>query len=93
MTRPGPRQRGYTTAHDRERARWAPRVDAGLVDCWRCTQPIEPGRPWDLGHNDDRTAWNGPEHRHCNRSAAGIKGNQVTRAIKDKATVRTSRDW
>ncbi len=60
--------RGYGVAHQRERARWAPRVAAGAVACWRCQTPIDPNEPWDLGHNDeDRGKYNGPEHRKCNR--------------------------
>jgi hypothetical protein len=88
----GARDRGYTTAHDRERARWVPKVDAGLVDCARCHEHIEPGRPWDLGHNDERTEWTGPEHRVCNRRAGGRNGARVTNAMRSK-TVHTSRDW
>lgn len=90
--KPGPRQRGYTAAHDRERARWAPKVDAGLVDCARCAQLIEPGRPWDLGHTDDRTGWSGPEHAACNRKAGGRNGARVTNAMR-RVGVRTSREW
>ena len=70
MPRPGTRQqRGYHAAHDRERARLAPIVARGLTRCARCGQTITPGEPWDLGHNDDRTGWTGPEHASCNRSA------------------------
>src|SRR5689334_19563531 len=71
--RPGPRQRGYDTGHDRLRKQWAVKVAANLVDCWRCGEHIEPGEPWDLGHDDgDRTQYCGPEHAYrCNRSAAG----------------------
>jgi hypothetical protein len=64
-------QRGYDREHDAERARWAPLVEAGGVDCARCGLLIGPGEPWDLGHTDDRTAWTGPEHARCNRAAAG----------------------
>lgn len=32
------------------RAAWAPRVEAGLVVCWRCGLLITPGQDWDLGH-------------------------------------------
>ena len=68
-------QRGYGGAHQRERARWAPHVAAGLVACARCGERIPPGAPWDLGHHDhDRTRYSGPEHRACNRSAAGKRG-------------------
>lgn len=88
----GPRQRGYDGAHDRERARWVPKVNAGLVDCARCGGPIEPGRPWDLGHTDDRSGWSGPEHVTCNRKAGGANGALVTNAMR-RTAVRQSRDW
>lgn len=69
-------QRGYTAEHDTLRARWKPKVDACTVHCHakRCLMParlILPGQAWDLGHTDDRTAWTGPEHATCNRSAGG----------------------
>jgi hypothetical protein len=39
------------------------------VLCRRCDKPIEPGTPWDLGHDDqDRTRPAMPERRRCNRS-------------------------
>lgn len=62
-------QRGYDTAHTKERERWAPLVHRGLVTCTRCGRRITPPQPWDLGHNDQRTAWTGPEHATCNRGA------------------------
>lgn len=92
MPRGSTAARGYGTAHRRERARWVKRVDAGLVDCARCGQPIEPGRPWDLGHNDDRTGWTGPEHRICNRRVGGRNGATVTNTAR-RAVVRQSREW
>jgi hypothetical protein len=69
-------QRGYDAEHDRLRAWWKPKVEAGLVDCHAitCLLPhprIWPGMDWDLGHTPDRTAWTGPEHATCNRSAGG----------------------
>lgn len=69
-------QRGYTSEHDRLRARWKPKVEAGLVDCHAATC-IERQRrillraAWDLGHTPDRKAWTGPEHARCNRAAGG----------------------
>ena len=87
---PNPRgtttQRGYGTAHRRERKRWEPRVNAGQADCARCGEPIKPDDAWDLGHTDDRTAWTGPEHAgRCNRSAGG------TTSATLKA--HTTRNW
>lgn len=84
--------RGYGLSHKAERERWRPKVDAGLVECARCHQPIEPGRPWDLGHNDERTAWTGPEHRVCNRRAGGANGAMVSNAARHQGT-RQSRVW
>lgn len=72
--RRGTRQeRGYDANHDRLRAEWAPRVASGRVKCANpdCGRIIRPGEPWDLGHTDDRTAYRGPEHARCNRSAGG----------------------
>lgn len=69
--------RGYGAAHQRERAKWKPKVDAGVVDCWRCGKRIKPdptltGDGWDLGHDDnDRSIYRGPEHSTCNRSKTG----------------------
>lgn len=70
----GSRQaRGYDAAHDRLRARWAPKVATGRVRCWRCGERISPTEPWDLGHDEQyRTKHRGPEHANrCNRSAGG----------------------
>ncbi|AVO21702.1 HNH endonuclease [Mycobacterium phage MooMoo] len=71
-------QRGYGSKHKRERAKWVPKVKAGIVNCWRCGTPIHPNQPWDLGHDDhDRSITIGPEHRgkECpaggNRATAG----------------------
>jgi len=69
--RPGTTARGYGWTHRRDRAGWAPVVQAGAVRCRRCGDLIEPGQAWDLGHNDERTSA-APEHRgKCNRWAAG----------------------
>lgn len=67
-------QRGYDAAHDAERERWAPYVEAGIVVCDKCNTLIQPGSAWDLGHNDRRTAWTGPEHAHCNRGHRPAQG-------------------
>lgn len=78
MPKPGGTSaRGYGPAHRRLRAKLAPSVDAGLVDCWRCGQRIQVGQAWDLGHDDnDRSIYRGPEHAGpCNRHAAALKAN------------------
>ena len=72
-------ERGYDAPHDRLRAHYQRRMDAGeTFTCARCGQPVDP-TDWDLGHTDARTAWTGPEHRsECNRSAAGRKGAAIS---------------
>jgi hypothetical protein len=71
--RPGPRARGYDRTHDRTRQQYIDHMrSGGRINCWRCGGRIQPGEPWDLGHDDhDRSVTRGAEHRHCNRSAAG----------------------
>ena len=64
-------QRGYTAEHVRLRKQLGVLVAQGRAICARCHDPIDPTEPWDLGHSDDRKAWTGPEHTHCNRAAGG----------------------
>lgn len=70
--RPRSRARGYDKRHEALRARWSPLVATGEVSCWRCHNLIEAGSSWDLGHNDERTAYMGPEHESCNDRAGGL---------------------
>lgn len=71
-------QRGYGIRHQSLRGSFQGAINGGLIDCWRCGQPIRPGDDWDLGHDDDdRTITRGPEHAYCNRSAAGRKGRRL----------------
>ena len=70
----------YRHHHQRERQAWAPLVNSGTVNCWRCEQAgnpdptIHPGEPWDLGHRPGQPSH--PEHTHCNRRAGAIEGNR-----------------
>ena len=69
----GTRQaRGYDAEHQRIRATWQARIDAGEhITCWRpdCNTVLT-GRAWHLGHHDNRTHA-GPECVACNLSHAG----------------------
>lgn len=54
--------------HQRERAHWQQRMDAGeVVRCRRCKLPILSSEPWDLGHPAPKH----PEHRGHNRATMG----------------------
>jgi hypothetical protein len=85
----GTTARGYGSRHQAERRRWEPIVAAGEAICARCDKPIDPTGPFDLGHNEDRTAWTGPEHVKCNRSAGGKNAAAITN--EKKQTLRW--DW
>ena len=87
MRNPGNR---YGAQHAARRRQWAPRVANGSVTCWRCGKVIRPGTPWDLGHADGSdTLYNGPEHRACNRGAAG----KLTNARRRSRALPTSEAW
>lgn len=79
--------RGYGTAHKAERKRWEPIVAAGDAICTRCQEPIDPGEPFDLDHNEDRTGYLGAAHVACNRRAGGRNGAETTN-IKRQMIVR-----
>lgn len=64
--------RGYGAEHRKARARLNLEVQAGITTCARCQQPIKPGEPWALDHDDnDRGKYLGPSHSYCNNSAGG----------------------
>lgn len=89
-------ERGYDGRHQRERERWRPKVEAGLIDCARCNEWIRPGTPWDLGHDDhDRSRYTGPEHMSCNRKAGGRNGALAANAKRGTKPPgkHTSREW
>lgn len=67
-------QRGYDSKHQTLRKHWRELIDRGGVSCASCGLPIHPQAPFDLGHTDDRTAYKGAEHVHCNRSDGGRRG-------------------
>ena len=85
MPRAGTTARGYGSQHQAERRRWEPIVEVGEATCARCHKPLAPNEPFDLGHNDDRTEWTGPEHVSCNRSAGARNANA--------ARMTVTRDW
>ena len=61
---------------------------AGLVNCSRCGEPIQPGEEWDLDHRDDRRGYLGAAHSRCNRRA----GAYLTNASRVEGG-RWSRIW
>jgi hypothetical protein len=69
------------------RAQWWPRVAAGIVECARCGELIDPRERWDLGHVDGTLAYRGPEHARCNRAT------KTHRAEREASWDPHSRIW
>jgi hypothetical protein len=59
----------YGRHHQELRKAYKRYVDAGVASCWRCGERIDPGTPWHLGHSDDGSRYEGPEHQRCNLEA------------------------
>jgi hypothetical protein len=71
----------YDRDHRRQRAAWSTQVLAGLVDCGRCSERIQPGEAWHLDHLEDgRTV---PSHKTCNLVAGAATTNRLARATAD----------
>ena len=69
LARKNAKQARYRGNHKKLKAALDPLVQTGTVECWRCSELIEPG-PWDLGHDDLNPELHaGPEHTWCNRGA------------------------
>lgn len=79
---------GWGAKHQALRKTYKQRMAQGeQFNCWRCGYLIQPGAPWDLGHDDhDRSVYRGPEHRgrECPQG-----GNRATY----KRRVTTPRRW
>lgn len=93
----GQRGNKYSAAHQRERRRLTPIVNAGHAHCAQpiCVMPnrwIQPGTPWALGHNDAGTAWIGPVHNLCNQRDAARRGGHA-RALKHGPWRRRLPTW
>jgi hypothetical protein len=75
--RRGNRQaRGYGTSHDKLRAAWQQRINAGEhITCATCPTPITPDTPWQLGHDHERGGYLGPQCVPCNTSDGGRRAH------------------
>lgn len=73
--------RKYRHAHQTERKRLQPIVEAGKAYCQQpvCVMAnrwIPPGTRWCLGHDDTGTRWIGPVHERCNAADGARRGNR-----------------
>ncbi|MBZ2197265.1 hypothetical protein [Occultella gossypii] len=75
--------RMYGSQHQKLRAWWDEQIQAAArPQCYRCAEPIGPGKAWQLDHMDDGPrAWvpidqdRWPSHKACNLGAGAAKGN------------------
>ncbi len=86
-----PMKRRYDRAHRRVRKKYAPSVRRANAVCARCGEPILPGEPWDLDHDDEdplQRRYLGPSHRRCNRAVVTHR-----KAALVPEPTRHSREW
>jgi hypothetical protein len=80
-------QRGYGASHvaalKRHRAAFVPGQP-----CAYCGQPIWDLAYADLAHTPDRQAYEGLQHRACNRREGAVRGNRMRRLAKGWASAR-----
>lgn len=65
-------ERGYGHEHRTARERALARLRDG-DPCGRCGKPMLRAQQLDLDHTDDRAAYRGLAHAHCNRAAGSRK--------------------
>lgn len=70
-------RRGYGAAHQALRRHWKRLIATGSVTCATCGLLILPTEPWDLGHDETRQNYKGPEHSRCNRAEGGKRGAEL----------------
>lgn len=59
--------------HQQLRRAFAILVEQGEELCVICSDPIEPGTPWDLDHTPDREGYRSAAHASCNRSEGAAR--------------------
>lgn len=82
--------RGYGTEHQRARRQLLPYAYG--QPCTRCGQPLQPGQPLHLDHNDTRTGYLGFAHASCNRRAGARKG-ALMQGQAQRSRLDDSRRW
>ena len=74
------------------RKHWAARLP---VACCRCGRPVTADTPWQVDHWPVPREFGGtetwPAHSHCNLSAGGKRGAQITAAKRLTNSVKSSR--
>jgi hypothetical protein len=86
-------RRGYGTAHQRERKRWAQIVSEGGAACARCGGPIMPGSRWHLDHADgDRGRYIGVSHAYCNTTAPNRRRRRALPPVGERVSP-PAREW
>jgi hypothetical protein len=87
----GTSERGYGYRHQVLRRALLPFAYGRA--CPKCGQLMLPGQQLDLGHTEDRTAYTGMEHAHCNRRAGALKGNAIRRGETKPQPRSITRRW
>ena len=62
--------------------------------CARCGELIAPRDRWELDHSSGKQGYLGPSHFHCNRSAGGRLGAEITNSRRTgEAPSESKRPW